>query len=133
MVERQNTRPVTLSEKILAAAHDLLSIRQQNSSPSVSFSAAGAILPSNVVELPGFIDNYLSCEGSDDNKIGHVDVVALSQQEADKASKNMPSRSRDNKQWSKGFNLHRMLIGEHLHAFLYIRCSRRIVDSRYLV
>ena len=94
---------------------------------------ARVFLVINVVELPGFIDNYLSCEGSDDNKIGHVDVVALSQQEADRAYKNMLSRSRDNKQWIEGFNLHRMLIGEHLHAFLYIRCSRRIVDSRYLV
>ena len=89
MAQRESTRPVAPSEKTFATARDVLSARQWNSS-SVLFSAAGETPASKVADLPGLNDNYLLYEGSDGNKNGDDDVVALSQQEANKALRKKP-------------------------------------------
>ena len=62
-------------------------------------------------------NNYLSNEGCDGSRSGDDDVVAFSQQEADKASRKKSSRPRNNKKWSAGADLHLILIGKHLLVF----------------
>ena len=59
---------------------------------SISFSASGESQASKVTRLPGFNENCLSGEGSDNNRNDHDNAVAVSQQEADKASRKKPSR-----------------------------------------
>ena len=98
----------------------------------MSFSALAGSQASKVMELPGFKDNYLSGEGSDGNRSDHDGVVALSQQEADKASRKKSSRPKEIKKWSLGADMHLMSVDEHLHVFLYTP-YRRGVESSYLV
>ena len=59
----------------------------------MSFVALGDNEASKVAELPGFKGGYLSGEGSDCNRSDHDNVVSLTQQEADKASREKPSRA----------------------------------------
>ena len=122
MAQGKSTSPLTPSEKALAAASDLLSARQRNSSSSMSLSAAGESHTSKFVELPGFKDNYRLGKGFDGNRRGHYyNVVALDQQEVDKASRKKPSQPRYSKKWSVGADLHLKLIDEHLRVLLYSR------------
>ena len=85
-----------------------------------------------MTELPGFKDNYLSGEGTDDSRSGHDDVVSLSQHEVDKASREKPSWPRENMKWNLGAAMHLISVGEHLHVFLYT-LYRRGVEFTYLV
>ena len=94
MAHRQSSRLVATSEKALTAARDVFSARQPNYSSSVSFRVAGESYANEVVELPEFKDNCLSCEGSDGGWSIHGYVVALSQKEAKGASTNKPFRPR---------------------------------------
>ena len=125
MAQMQNTRPVAPSETALAAARDIPSVTQLNPSLSVSFRPADESHASNkVAQLAGLY--HLSGEASDVrgfNKSDHDDVVALSQQEAKKASRRKRFRRRDSPKWGVGVDLHLMSIGEHLRVFLYTRDS----------
>ena len=85
-----------------------------------------------MTELPDFKDSYLSVEGSDDSRSGHDDIVSLSQQEVDKASREKPSRPRENMKWNLGADMHLISVGEHLRVFLYT-LYRRGVEFPYLV
>ena len=119
------------SEQALAASCGVSSVRHRKSSSSVPFRAVGKIRANKVAELPGFKDSYRLGEGSDGDSDGHHDDVALSQQEAKKASRKKPYRPRDNKKWSVGAELQLVPIGEHLpfpctHS---TRGRRRAVDS----
>ena len=124
MAQRQITTPVASSEKALAAARDILSVRRRSVSSSMSFSAFGESQASKVTELPGFKDNHLSGEGSDGNRNSHDDAVTLSKQEADKASTKDPSCRRENKKGSLGADMHLMSVGMRLRVFLYTRYRR---------
>ena len=86
MAQMQSTAPVAPSEKVPAAGRDLLSVRQWHLSSLMSFIALGDSQASKVAELPGFKGSYLSGEGFDCNRSDHDRVVALTQQEVDKAS-----------------------------------------------
>ena len=114
MSQRQSTTPVAPSEKALEAARGLLSARQRNLPSSMSFIALGESQASKkVVELPGFKGSYASGEPSDCDRNDRDDVVALSQEEVDKASREKDLRPMDRKKWSLGADLHLMAVGEH--------------------
>ena len=83
------------SEKALEAARGLLSARQRNLPSSMSFIALGDSQASKVVELPGFKGSYVSGEPSDCDRNDHDDVVALSQEKVDKASREKHLRPMD--------------------------------------
>ena len=122
--------PVAPSEKALAIVRDLQSARQQPFSTSMPFSTLLAeSQATKVSELLGFKDNYRSSEGSDSNRNGYVDVVTLSQQGADNASRKKSLRPREIMNWSLGTDMHLISVGEHLHVFLYTP-YRRGVESR---
>ena len=73
-------------EKVLVAARYVSSARgRKGSSWSASlFSAAGKTQAGKMADLPGY---YPSGEGSDGNRSGHDDAVALSQEKSEKASR----------------------------------------------
>ena len=113
MSQRQSTTPVAQSENALEAARGLLSARQRNLPSSMSFIALGDSQASKVVELPGFKGSYVSGEPSDCDRNDRDDVVALSQEEVYKASREKHLRPMDRKKWSLGADLHLMAVGEH--------------------
>ena len=90
--QKQSVRPVAPATKVLAAACDTLIARQWNFTLSMSFSTAGESQTCKVTEPPGFKGNFFLGEGSDGNRSGHDDIVALSQQGVDKVSRKNPSR-----------------------------------------
>ena len=117
--------PVAPSEKALAVARDLSSTKQRNSYSFVSFKTAGGSHASKplVTALLSVKDNYLLGDGSNGDRSGHHDAVAVSQQEAEKASRKKPSWPRDNKNRSVSADLHLLSIDEYLRVFLYTRYS----------
>ena len=117
MPQKQSVRPVTPAAKALAAACDILIATQWNFTSSMSFSTAGKSQTCKVTKPPGFKGNYFLGEGSDGNRSGHEDVVALRQQKVNKVLRKKPSRPRDNNKKSEGADLHLALIGEHLRLF----------------
>ena len=85
MAQRRSIRPVAPFEKALAAARDVSCARQRNFSSSVPFKASSSGQRAKAMPTRWWSCQASWCEGSDGDRIGHDDVVALSQQEAKKA------------------------------------------------
>jgi hypothetical protein len=85
----------------------------------MSFIALGDSQARKVVQLPGFAGSSVSGEPSGCFRNDDDDVVALSQEDMDKASRAKSLRPMERKKWSLAADVHLMAVGErheHIHA-----------------